>query len=65
MEGESLREAAKLRWYTVTTEDARFGQYRLTRGLLGVIKMYLVLGFRYLSCRLKQGPLTGKEKLCQ
>jgi hypothetical protein len=53
MGGGSLREAAKLRWYTATTGDGRFKQYRIARGLLGVIKLYLVLGFGHVSRRLK------------
>jgi hypothetical protein len=65
MGGDSLRKAATLRWYNVTTEDDRFEKYRLAYGFWGVIKIHLVLGFGYLFRRLKLGWFRGKEKLCQ
>jgi hypothetical protein len=58
--GASLRMAAKLRVYTVTTEYDCFAKYRITRSFLDIIRMHLVLGPGYLSRRLKEGRLSSR-----
>jgi hypothetical protein len=52
LSGVSVRRAVKLRRYAVTTQLCRFERYRTVYGLLGIIKMYLTLGFGYLFHRL-------------
>jgi hypothetical protein len=51
--GVSIRRAVKLRRYAVTTQLDRFERYRTVYGLLGIVKMYLVSGFRLLFHRPK------------
>jgi hypothetical protein len=53
--GFSLRQAAKIRAYVVTTEYDRFEKYRIVHGFFDVIKMHLVLGLGYFFRRMEEG----------
>jgi hypothetical protein len=61
--GTSLRKAAKIRAYIVTTEYDCFEKYRITHGFWQVVKTHLVLGFGYLFCRLKEGCLNTRSRI--
>jgi hypothetical protein len=59
----SLREAAKIRAYIVTTEYDRFEKYRITHSCFGRVRMCLAEGFRYLFDRLKYGRISGHSRI--
>jgi hypothetical protein len=61
--GKTLREAAKMRAYVVTTEYDRFEKYRITYGFFEVIAMHLVLGLGYWFRRMEERRFRSRNRL--